>query len=472
MVTRQVVGAQQTPDRRFNVLFIAVDDLGSVLSSGGHAMAKTPHLDRLAATGIRFDRAYCQIPLCNPSRTSVLTGLRPDKTGVYDLDRHFRQHVPHAITLPQLFRQHGWSSVRIGKIFHYDVPKGIGTDGLDDAPSWERVINPKGRDVTDEGLITNPTPQRPISAALSWLAAEGDDNQQTDGMIATEAIELLKQPHAKPFFLAVGFFRPHTPFVAPKRYLQLFPTSALNLPFAPGNDRDDIPPAALAHNNQQANYGLDEATCKTALQSYLASVSFVDAQIGRVLQAIEDNRLAEKTIVVVWSDHGYHLGEHGGIWQKRTLFEPSARSPLLIRLPGAKGNGKACSRVVEFVDIYPTIADLCGLPVPASLDGHSLRPLLDEPTRPWNEVAVTQILRPGDGQPVLGRSVRTNRWRFTQWNRGASGSELYDHVSDPDEFHNLANSPQFQVEIPKLQTLLDERAAGEPPADGYNPARL
>ena len=232
---------------RPNVLFIAVDDLGNVLHSAGDRVASTPHLDRLAATGVRFDRAYCQIPLCNPSRASVLTGLRPDATGVYDLDRHFRATRPDVDTLPQLFKNHGWFTARVGKIYHYDVPTGIGTDGLDDPPSWNRVVNPKGRDVTDAAQITNPTPEKPVSAALSWLRAEGTDEEQTDGLIATEAIKLLAQKRSAPFFLGVGFFRPHTPFVAPKKYFDLYPLEKIQLPAAPPGDRADIPPAAFAH---------------------------------------------------------------------------------------------------------------------------------------------------------------------------------------------------------------------------------
>ncbi len=457
---------------RLNVLFIAVDDLANVLGCAGHPAVKTPNLDRLAATGVRFNRAYCQIPLCNPSRASVLTGLRPDATAVFDLDRHFRASVPEVVTLPQLFRAHGWFTARVGKIYHYDVPKGIGTDGLDDPPSWQQVVNPKGRDVTDEALITNPTPEKPVSAALSWLAADGADAEQTDGMIATEAIALLEQHRAEPFFLGVGFFRPHTPFVAPKEYFDLYPLESVPLPGAPPEDRDDLPPAAFAHNNPTPNYGLDERTCRKALQAYLASVSFVDAQIGRVLDALDALGLAEKTVVVLWSDHGFHLGEHLGVWQKRTLFEESARAPLLICAPGANGNGRACSRIVEFVDIYPTVASLCELPPPKTLAGRSLAPLLDDPDRPWEGAAITQILRPGKDAPFMGRSIRTDRWRFTEWDEGKGGVELYDHAADPREFDNLASLPEEEATIEKLRSLLRQKASGSVPKSPFNPARL
>lgn len=452
-----------------NVLFIAIDDLANDCTH-------TPHIDRLAASGVRFERAYNQIPLCNPSRASVLTGRRPDATQVYDLDRHFREALPDVVTLPQLFRQSGWFTARVGKIYHYDVPNGIGTDGLDDKPSWQLVVNPKGRDVTDEKLITNPTPQKPVSAALSWLAADGSDEEQTDGMIATEAIRLLEKHREGPFFLGVGFFRPHTPFVAPKKYFDMHPLDSIRLPEAPADDRNDIPVAAFAHNNPIPNYGLDELTCRKALQAYRASVSFVDAQIGRVLDALDKLQLAENTIVVLWSDHGYHLGEHLGIWQKRTLFEESARAPLIIRAPGAKGNGRSCHRIVEFIDIYPTLADLASLKAPP-LDGKSLRPLLDDPAKTWDHSAITQILRPADTRlpnPVLGRTIRTERWRYTEWNESANGLELYDHQNDPHELKNLARMPSAEASaaMKALHARFGAQATGQPPLTPVNPKRL
>jgi uncharacterized sulfatase len=456
-----------------NVLFIAVDDLGPALGCLGDAKARTPHLDRLAASGVLFERAYCQIPLCNPSRASVLTGLRPDRLQVFDLDRHFRDTAADHVTLPQLFRRAGWTSGRIGKIYHYDVPAGIGTDGLDDPASWNWVLNPKGRDVADEALITNPTPQKKISAALSWLAAEGRDEEQTDGLTVSEAVRFLDETGGRPFFLGVGLFRPHTPFVAPKRYFDLHPLDGVRLPESPADDRADIPAAAFAHNNSTPHYGLDEATCRQALQSYRACVSFVDAQIGRLLDALEREGLAERTIVVVWSDHGYHLGEHGGVWQKRTLFEESARTPLFIRAPGARGNGRPCRRIVELVDLYPTLADLCGLTPPRNLAGRSLRPLLDDPEAEWQGAAATQILRPGDGQPVMGRSLRTARWRYTEWNESEAGSELYDHDADPGEHVNLAGTSMANEVVGELREALRRKARGRPPAEGsYQPGRL
>lgn len=446
-----------------NVLFIAVDDLANVLASAGSSQALTPNLDRLAARGVRFDRAYCQIPLCNPSRASILTGMRPDATTVFDLDRHFRDQAPEVVTLPELFKQQGWFTARVGKIYHYDVPKGIGTDGLDDGASWQQVINPKGRDVADEALITNPTPEKAISAAMCWLAAEGTDDEQTDGMIVSEAIRLLEAHQEQPFFLGVGFFRPHTPYVAPKKYFDLYPLDQIKLPTAPANDRDDIPPAAFAHNCLIPNYGLPEQTCREALRAYLACVLFVDAQIGRVIDALDRLNLADKTVIVFWSDHGYHLGEHLGAWQKRNLFEESSRAPLIIAAPKAKGNGSASQQVVEFTDIYPTVADLCGLATPTTAQGRSLKPLLDDPAQVWKGRAFTQIVRPGDGKPFVGRSLRTDRWRYTEWDGGAKGSELYDHDQDPHEFTNLAKDPQQADLIRDLRAMLETHVRAAAP---------
>jgi len=460
-----------------NVLFIAIDDLAPALRCYGNLIARTPHIDRLAASGVRFDRAYNQLPLCNPTRASVMTGLRPDTIKVYDLDRHFRDEVPKAVTLSQTFMRNGWWAGRVGKIYHYNVPASIGTDGFDDPPSWQKTVNPKGRDKADEALIFNAEPHRKISGALSWLAAEGTDEEQTDGMITTEAIKLMASKRGKPFFLGVGFFRPHTPYVAPKKYFAMYPLKDMRLPYAPKGDRDDIPTAAFAHNNPVSHYSLDELTCRKALQAYYATISFVDAQVGRLMVALERLKLADNTIVVLWSDHGYHLGEHNGIWQKRTLFEQSARSPLIIRAPGMKGNGTASTRIVEFVDIYPTLTDLAGLNPPKGLEGRSLKPLLKDPLTEWNGTAITQVLRPADKRlpkSVMGRSIRTERWRYTDWGEGKSGVELYDHAADPMEFNNLALKPDTEAKtvMERLRKLLERKASGKVPTTPFNPKRL
>lgn len=464
--------ATAAPAARSNVLFVAVDDLSRTLGCYGHPIVQTPNIDRLARSGVTFARAYNQIPLCNPSRASLLTGLRPDTTRVYDLGRHFREELPNVVTLAQLFRRGGWWTGRVGKIFHYGVPGQIGTNGLDDPQSWDEVVNPKGRDVADQKLITNPTPERPISAALSWLAADGTDEEQTDGMIATAAIELMTKHRDGPFFLGVGFFRPHTPYVAPRKYFDLYPIERIQLPVTPTGDRDDIPTIAFAHNNPTPNYGLDELTLRRALQAYYASVSAMDAQVGRVLDALARLGLAEKTLVVLWSDHGYHLGEHGGVWQKRMLFEESAGAPLMVRAPRAQGNGQTSRAIVEFVDIYPTVAEWCGLRGPDGLAGRSLVPLLRAPDTRWDGAAFTQILRPGAGRPVMGRSVRTDRWRYTEWAGGEAGLELYDHATDPREHNNLAKDPAHTATRAELRRRFEGKVGAAVPTTPFDPAKL
>ncbi len=479
----QPVRAEQVSEKengKPNVLFIAVDDLACTLGCYGDLVARTPNIDRLAATGVCFRRAYNQLPLCNPTRASIMTGLRPDKIKVYDLDAHFRDAVPDAVTLSQSFQNAGYFAARVGKIYHYNVPASIGTDGFDDAPSWNRTVNPMGRDKTDEALVFNAEPHRKISGALSWLAAAGTAEEQTDGLIATEAIKIMKEKKDQPFFLGVGFFRPHTPYVAPKKYFDMYPLEKLRLPFAPKGDRDDIPIAAFAHNCPVPNYGLAKPTLLKATQAYYACVSMVDDQIGRLLDSLDELGIADNTIVVFWSDHGYHLGEHGGVWQKRTLFEQGARAPLIIRSPGCtkvQKNKGPSERIVEFVDIYPTLTDLAGVKSPAGLDGRSLRPLLVDPIGQWDGVAVTQVLRPADGRlksPVMGCSIRTERYRFTEWGEGAHGVELYDHHADPSEFNNLAIKPDAEANkvIERLRPLLRSKASGKTPTTPFNPARL
>ena len=406
-----------------------------------------------------------------------MTGKRPDEIGVYDLDRHFRDQLPDVVTLSQVFKRNDYLAARVGKIYHYNVPASIGTDGFDDPPSWHKTINPKGRDKVEEALITNAEPHRKISAALSWLAADGRDDEQTDGMIATEAIKLMELNRDKPFFLGVGFFRPHTPYVAPKKYFDMYPLETVSLPYAPPGDRDDIPTAAFAHNCPIPNYNLDPQTLRKATQAYYACVSFIDAQVGRLLDAVDRLELADDTIVVFWSDHGYHLGEHEGVWQKRTLFEQSAKSPLIIRVPGAVGNGTPSRRIVEFVDLYPTIIAAAGVEGPPGLSGRDLSPLLADPLATWHGEAITQVLRPADDRletQVMGCSIRTARYRYTEWAEGDAGVELYDHSADPLEFENLAikPTPRIQAVIDDLRTRLRKKASGKVPTVPVNPARL
>jgi iduronate 2-sulfatase len=450
--TNQNATSQQT--RRMNVLFIASDDLNNHLGAYGHTIVKSPNLDKLARRGMRFDRAYTQFPLCSPSRTSLLTGLRPDTTKIYDLATHFRSTIPDVVTLPQLYRQNKYFVARVGKIYHYGVPGQIGTSGLDDPESWDRVINPRGRDKDEEELVHKLTPQRALGSSLTYLRAEGTDEEQTDGKVASETIGLLEANRDRPFFIAAGFYRPHCPFIAPKRYFDLYPLDKIVLPEEPSQHLADVPEAALW--TKPANWGLSQQEQREAIQAYYASITFMDAQVGRVLDALERLKLAENTIVVFWSDHGYLLSEHGQ-WMKQSLFEESARVPLIIAVPGMKTKGKASSRTVELLDIYPTLADLCSLPPPSNLAGKSLRPLLDDPQSKWDKPALTQVQRTVDGKVIMGRSIRTERWRYTEWDEGRQGVELYDHSTDPREYKNAAKDPKYTKTISELRSMLGRR---------------
>lgn len=446
---------QNLQKKKYNILFIASDDLNNDMECYGFSFVKTPNLNRLVARATRFDRAYNQYPLCNPSRASLLTGYRPDVTGVYNLQKNFRETLPNAITLPQLFMNNGYYSARIGKIFHYGVPTQIGTNGMDDSVSWNQRVNPKGRDKTEESKLTNLTPNVPLGGALSYLAADGSDDEQTDGMVANEAIQLMKENKDHPFFLAVGFYRPHCPFVAPKKYFDLYPLDKVPLPKEVASDWNDKPEAAKFIKD--LNLGLDEAQRREVLRAYYASISFMDAQVGKLLDELDRLKLTDNTIIVFWSDHGYNVGQHGQ-WQKHSLFEHSARTPLIIAVPNITA-GKSSGRTVELLDIYPTLAELCGLTAPAGLQGKSLVSLLKNPGSTWNKAAFTQVTRILNGQIIMGRSVRTEKWRYTEWNEGKDGIELYNYTNDPDEFINLAKGTRYREEIKNLSSLLKKNSS-------------
>ncbi len=437
-----------------NVLFIAVDDLNTSLHCYGHPLVKSPNIDRLAARGVRFEKAYCAFPLCSPSRVSLLTGLRPETHRIFDLQTDFRVRLPDVVTLPQSFKRHGYFVARVGKLFHYGVPGQIGTSGLDDPRSWDQVVNPKGRDKTEENQVTNYTPDRGLGSAMCFHAADGTDAEQTDGISATEAIRLLEQHKDGPFFLGVGFYRPHTPYIAPKKYFEMYPLANIKLPYNPPNDHDNTPQPAL--NIRPDNYGLTDQQCRECTQAYFAAITFMDAQVGRLLDALDRLKLADNTIVVLWGDHGYLLGEHGQ-WMKQSLFEESARVPLIIAAPGMKGNGQASPRTVETIDIYPTLDDLAGATPPPNLPGVSLRPLLENPQLAWNRPAYTQVQR----KDFPGRSVRTERWRYTEWDHGQRGVELYDHENDPREFKNLAKDPQHATVVAEMHRLIEKTFGGK-----------
>ena len=451
-------------DSKLNVLFIAVDDLNNDLGCYGRPLVKSPGIDRLASRGVRFDQAYCQYPVCNPSRASFMTGLYPDQTGVLNNATNFRDNWPNLVTLPQMFRNNGYFAARVGKIYHYGVPREIGTNGLDDPGSWDEVVNPKGRDVADEPLIKSIAPHRSFGGTLCWLAAGGAGAEQTDAIGATACIRLLEQHSGEPFFIAMGFYRPHTPYVAPKKYFRMYPRDLIRLPAEPLDDLVDIPPAAWMDRPYQL--GMSETTKREVIQAYYASITFMDAQVGRILDAVDRLGLKENTVIVFLSDHGYHMGEHK-LWQKTTLFENSARVPLIISAPGyAKTAGQTTQAVAELLDLYPTLAELCGLEAPAHLAGRSLRPQLEDPALPGAAAALTTLVSRDRVHPkeplrpqVRGYTIRTERYRYTEWGGGTYGVELYDHREDPKEFVNLALAPRHQDTVKKLKRLLAERLA-------------
>lgn len=337
--------AASAAPQKLNVLFIAVDDMNNDLGCYGHPLVKSPNIDRLAKMGMRFDRAYCQYPLCSPSRTSLMTGLRPDVTHIYDLKTHFRDIMPNVVTLPQAFKNKGYYVARVGKIYHYGNPGDIGTPGLDDPTSWEHTVNPAGLDKTSlEPDLINYTPTRAMGSAMAFLAdKQGRDEEHTDGKVATETIKLLEENKDKPFFLACGFYKPHTPWIAPKKYFDPYPLEKIKVPVISKADVKDVPEAALGSTIPWPSFGVTEEQARESTQAYFAAISFVDAQIGRVLVAMDRLKLWDNTVVVFWSDHGYHTGEHG-LWMKRSLFENSARVPMVIVAPDTKGKGKACER--------------------------------------------------------------------------------------------------------------------------------
>jgi iduronate 2-sulfatase len=432
-----------------SVLLIAADDLNDHMGTFGHPLVKTPNLDRLAARGVRFTRAYNQFPLCSPSRVSLLTGLRPDATGVHDLQTDFRKLLPDVVTLPQMFKRGGYVAARVGKIYHYGNPGQIGTSGLDDPASWDEVVNPKGIDKDEESQLTNLTPTRGLGSALAYHASPAGDEAHTDGKVAAEVIALLDKHKGRPFFIGAGFYRPHVPLIAPQKYFDLYPLEKIPAPMASPDSW--IPPPARFTN--PPHWGISELGQRESIRAYYASISFLDANVGRLLDALDRLGLADNTIVVFVSDHGYHLGEHGQ-WMKQTLFERSARTPLIIAGPGVATKNGASSRIVELIDLYPTLAALTGVRAPEGLHGRSLMPLLENPAAAWDHPAVTQVRRGAAGAFFKGYSIRTERWRYTEWDEGRRGAELYDEVADPHEARNLITDPQHRDVVTDLQRRL------------------
>jgi iduronate 2-sulfatase len=479
-------------DQRRNVLFIISDDLNNLLGCYGDPMVKTPNIDRLAARGVRFDRAYCAFPLCGPSRNSILTGLYPNSTGIQTNGLIFRQTIPNQLSMSQTFRQQGYFAARIGKLYHYNVPNSIGTNGHDDPGSWELELNPAGVDRLEEHPhITSLIPNQ-FGGTLSWYASPKSDEHHTDAIMAKDAdwvLERCARDKQRPFFLAVGFFRPHTPYVAPQRpWFDMYDVNQMPVVEGVEADRADIPEAGLGSQKKEQNTMTDEQRRQTR-QAYYASISFMDAQVGRVIESLDRHGLAENTVIVFTSDHGYHMGEHG-LWQKMSLFEESARVPMLIVAPGAGSAGGVISAPVSQVDLFPTLAELCGVTPPTNLQGQSLVPMLKDNTQSGRGWALTQVTRGGGGGQqrnkkgadnsaksatpandgrFFGYSLRTDRWRYTEWDGGQKGRELYDHDTDPRELTNLADHADHSKTVEQLATLMREAVKTTLPASGEIP---
>ena len=468
-----------------NVLLICVDDLKPILGCYGDKLVKSPNIDRLAARSVQFDRAFCNQAVCSPSRNSLLTGLRPQTLGIYDLGTNFRRARPDAVTLPQLFKQHGWRCEGMGKIFH------VGHGNTNDPTSWStphwnaNVVAyalPTSKAKTgltrEEALFSNKS-AKDLPRGAAYESADVPDNTYPDGALADHAIERLraaKEKPAEPFFLAVGFVKPHLPFVAPKKYWDLYDRAAFRLAevrTAP----EGAPVYAPQFGGELRQYSdipdvgpLNDDLQRTLIHGYHAAVSYMDAQLGRVLAELEKLGLAENTIVILWGDHGWHLGDHS-IWCKHTNYEQAARIPLLVAVPAGVADasikaGAKSGSLVETVDIYPTLCELSGLPAPAGLDGRSFVPTLRDPATPTKDHAIHVYPRnaPGKG-PVMGRAIRTERYRLVEWKKiGAPASdadlELYDYETDPLERKNLAAAQPAVVA--QLRALLARHPEAKP----------
>jgi iduronate 2-sulfatase len=467
--------AHAAETKRPNVLFIAVDDLRPEVNASGSNVIKTPNLDRIAARGTTFDRAYCQQAVCSPSRSSLMTGRRPDATRVWDLETHFRTALPDAATVAQYFKNHGYHSMSMGKIFH---------GGFDDPQSWSVPSQyPKSPQYASEAALkmqNDPANTDKKGRARGPAVEDADvpDDTYADGKIARLAVKTLGElkQSTKPFFLAVGMLKPHLPFVAPKKYWDLYDPAKIYVPAF-----QKLPagaPGFVGHTNGELksyadipkNGAIDDALARRLRHGYYAAISYMDAQVGLVLDALEKEGLADNTVIVLWGDHGWQLGEHG-LWHKHTNFEVSARSPLIISAPGQKAVGRKSLSLAEFIDIYPTLADLCGLPKPKDVEGVSLKPVLDDAAASVRPVAISQYPRSDGGKSLMGYSIRDDRWRLTLWrdrkDNSIHATELYDEVSDPHETVNVATKPEHAEVIARLSKFLPPPIA---PATAQNTA--
>lgn len=463
-----------------NVLFIAVDDLRPALGCYGDPLAKTPNIDRLSNQGTTFLRAYCQQAVCSPSRTSIMTGLRPDTTRVYDLQTHFRKTIPNVVTMPQYFKANGYHTQSMGKMYH---------NGLDDEASWSvPSVMPKAPDYGPQGEALKErkiaatlearktTPGLRLPQGLTWESVDGvPDSYFRDGATADLAVQTLRErsQKAEPFFLAVGFSKPHLPFVAPKKYFDLFGATTFQLPANYRFTPRDAPPIALSNWGEMRNYHdmpkagpnaqpVTDAQALELIRAYYASASYMDAQLGRVLSELDRLKLRDNTVIVLWGDHGYQLGDHT-MWAKHTNYETSVRVPLIVSLP--KQRAAKARQLAELVDVFPTLCEAAGLPIPQNLAGESLLPIVRDVNAKGQSAAFSQYPR-GPQDAVMGYSIRTDRYRFTEWITKADGSrqavELYDHQLDPDENQNIAARPEHKALIDELSRQLGMTRAVTP----------
>ncbi len=470
--------AADSPPARPNILFIAVDDLRPELGCYGKDHIKSPNIDRIAKAGMVFNRAYCQQAVCSPTRSSLMTGTRPDTTKVWDLETHFRKALPDVVTLGQHFKQHGYFVQGMGKIYH---------GGFDDAPTWsvpwqnpkapayalpENIAlnqrQPAGEPDGDRPRKKPAKPSGVNSRGPAFEAADVPDDTFTDGKVADLAVATLRDLGRKPgpFFLAVGFIKPHLPFVSPKKYWDLYDPAKITL--APNKFRPaDAPDYAILPGGELRNYhGIPQGSIPDPLarqlkHGYYAAISYTDAQVGKLLDELDRLGLRENTLIVLWGDHGWKLGEHDA-WCKHSNVENDVNAPLLLSVPGMKTAGTRTDALVEFVDIYPTLAELAGLPLPAHLEGTSFKPVLGNPRRPWKTAAFSQYPRgagKAGGGALMGYTMRTDRYRFTQWVKRDDHSkvdavELYDHQNDPQENHNIAGKPENAALVKELAAKL------------------
>ncbi len=438
-----VAQREKSKDEKLNVLFIISDDLTpTALSCYGNKVCQTPNIDSIAARGTLFTRAFCQGTYCGPSRASFLSGYYPHATGVLGY-RSPRPKIGDRATWPQHFKNHGYHTARVSKIYHMGVPGGIekGSHGADDPASWTERFNCKGPEWKAPGdgetLENNPNGKRPVVGGNTFVVvqADGDDLVHSDGKAAAKACQLIEQHKDKSFFIAVGFVRPHVPFVAPRKYYKPFlPYSKLELPEKIKGDWDDIPKPGINYKTSK-NMKMDIRKQKKAIGGYYASVAYMDAQVGKVLDALKKSGVADKTIVIFTSDHGYHLGEHD-FWAKVSLRDESAMVPLIISVPGKKP--AVCKSLTELIDLYPTVSKLCGLKFPKRIQGQDISKMLDDPSHTVRKAAfsVAPMRR--------GFLLREDQWSYIQYNEDASGGiELFDMKKDPKQYTNLANKSEY-----------------------------